>query len=44
MKRVGDFVHAFREAQLRRHRSLRRKRLHALPIERHHAFERVTDR
>jgi hypothetical protein len=41
---MGEFVHAFREAQLRRHRSLRRKRLHTLPIERHHALERVIDR
>ena len=44
MTRVGDFVNAIREAQLRRHRTLRRKRLQALPIERHHAFERAADR
>jgi hypothetical protein len=41
-KRVGEFKHAFREAKLRRHRSLRRQRLRALPIERHHVHEQHT--
>jgi hypothetical protein len=42
VKRVGEFAHAFREARLRRHRSLRRRRLRTLPIERHHVTEKST--
>jgi hypothetical protein len=42
VKNVNEFVDAFRQARLRRHRSLRRNRLRTLPIDRHHADERRT--
>jgi hypothetical protein len=41
--RAAEFAHALREARLKHHRGLRRRRMQSVRIERHHHSEQRAD-